>query len=195
MKIIERRTFLALAGSSILMLAGCSSDDSVMKEPESEQDTTGEAKEPAAEKKAKEPETAQIGESVDLGNMVITIQSLDHSASYEERYRRYDKIKSTEIVLLLTFIYENVSYKGEYDDGSLNLSDFVKLKDESGATLSPMSSSYDYGVYMVAAGGYAECSEGEAIYAALGYAVPADMTGWSAVIGDTEIPLTVQETE
>lgn len=58
-----------------------------------------------------------------------------------------------------------------------------------------MSGSYDFGVYMIAAGGYAERPEGEPIYAALRHAVLTDMAGRSAVIGDTEIPLTVQEAE
>lgn len=195
MKAIERRTFLVLAGSTILTLAGCSTSESATTEQEPETDTTGETDDASTDKKVEKPKTAQVGEPVDLGNMVITIQSLDHSASYEDHYRYFDNIKSDEIVLLLTFIFENVSYGGEYDDGTFNVSNFVKLKDESGATLSPMSTSYDYGVYMVAAGGHTECPEGETIYAALGYAVPSNMTGWKAVVDGTEVPLSVSETE
>lgn len=188
MKAIERRTFVALAGSTILALAGCSSG-----EPD---DATGSSEPAEVEGEVEEaPATATVGEPVELDDMVVTIQSLDHSASYEEHYRYFDGIKSGESVLLLTFILENVSNAGEFDDGSFTVSDYVRLKDESGATLSPMSTAYDYGVYMVAAGGIVSCPVGETVYAGLCYAVPADMAGWKAVVGDTEVPLAVTETE
>lgn len=195
MKAINRKAFLALAGSTILTLAGCSNNEPVKKEPEPEQDTASKIDGIDTDEHAEESKTGQVGEPIDTGSAIITIEALEHSKSNEDIYRDWGDVRDDEIVLMLTATFKNISMSADMSDGSLYIDDLIRLKDDQGVTATSVMSSTSYGMYDVVTGSTLDCPIGEAKHVAIPYIVPSDIPSWSAQVGNTNVPLTITEVQ
>lgn len=138
--------------------------------------------------------TAKVGETIPVttkyGDLEITVNGFEISDYMTDQFARYDQVKDGLNVGLLLLTVKNVSY--QYNDDYVSLSTDVYVNDGNGVSMTPMSSSLDYGEYKGAAGAYFECREGQSVYVAVLYQLDPSTTEVVANIGGTQVTVPVK---
>ena len=148
----------------------------------------------AAGSSAAGPAAASIGDEIPVstkyGNLKVTVEGFETSADMTANSFS-DTLTEGDMLGLLLLLVENVSYEDQYNQNSIALAPDVYVKDPSGVTLNPLSSSTDYGKYRGAAGGYAELPVGQKARIAVFYDVSPDMESVTVVAGNTSVDVPV----
>lgn len=162
-----------------------STNDSKASTTKTQDDKPGK---PVAELKEM-PVGGVIDVETEYGSLEITVDKFVVRDGLTESRIESGHTASDEAVGHLDLTVSNISYQKE--NGKVDLSKCMKVKDDEGFTLKPMNLGWDAGVYSSAAGGHFECPIGEKMKIAVFYTIPSNCSSLRIEVGDyyVEVPV------